>query len=778
MSVKRSSFDKTYKLILFLMPLLIGIVLILIQVTYEHQASQEKIQTEIANYKEHIKIRIMDEVYTAVYLADYYYQNHQEDYSPEQIKANIIEMLEGLHSDDVGYYFSANYSGITMIGPAKGENVYNIVDTNGLKVVQKLIERAKDGGGFVEYVMPPIENYDQVPKLSFVLPFEPYNWYIGAGVTLDQISMIEDEIRQSSKEKNRSIFLIMGISILSLMVILTFINNMIYSYVKDQINKLKNYLLASNRHDNPNLSNIRIQELADIGLHVQELIKERDQIQDEFSQQIKTLSMTSKNLEDANAALEEEVQDHEYALLRLEISEKRFEAMVHALPDAFFIINKNGVFIDCEVSDPSWLLYKKEDFLGQSIDKLLPKKLAEISLEKIQKTLETKKIQFLEYTLEENGRKYYEARFVYNASTEVFVIVRDVSPLKLAQVRNYYLKYSDPLTKLYNRRYFEEQLILLDRESSYPLGVLMIQINGLKLINNAFGYDVGDNLIKWAGSILEKETNSAACLARLGGDEFVVLFKNTSLQALEKIVKNINVCAKNTLFHHTLISFSIGKAIETGPSQRTQDIIRLAESSMYQEKIMDNRFMKEKTIEQILEHLNRKIPSEEIHGQRVGEISRALGQALNLDPESIDEFYLAGRLHDIGKITINHELLNKPTLLTQEEWQEIKLHPEGSYRIIKSVEAYGHLAKGILHHHERFDGSGYPDKLKGKEIPLISRIIAIADAFEAMTSHRPYRNKVSFEEAMAELNDQAGSQFDPDLVEIFEKHIYKNMNKL
>ena len=150
-----------------------------------------------------------------------------------------------------------------------------------------------------------------------------------------------------------------------------------------------------------------------------------------------------------------------------------------------------------------------------------------------------------------------------------------------------------------------------------------------------------------------------------------------------------------------------------------------------------------------------------------------IGKAMKLDHLTNKRLETAGLLHDIGKIAISDEVLNKEGRLTEEEYNEIKRHPESSYQILKSIDAYAGLAEDVLSHHERMDGKGYPRGLAGDEISLIARIICVADAYEAMTANRSYRNAMPKETALAELKRHAGTQFDPDIVDVFEKKVFK-----
>ncbi len=185
--------------------------------------------------------------------------------------------------------------------------------------------------------------------------------------------------------------------------------------------------------------------------------------------------------------------------------------------------------------------------------------------------------------------------------------------------------------------------------------------------------------------------------------------------------------------------------------------------------------MRYKTIEVIIKTLYEKNEREEEHSIRVGELCAQMALALDLNTININELRTVGLMHDIGKIAIDDKILDKAGPLSGSEWLEIKRHPEIGYRILSSLNEYASIAKYVLAHHERWDGKGYPKGLKGEDIPWQSRIIAVADAYDAMTSHRPYRKALSKETAISIIKRNAGTYFDPKIAKILvEKVLEEN----
>jgi len=358
---------------------------------------------------------------------------------------------------------------------------------------------------------------------------------------------------------------------------------------------------------------------------------------------------------------------------------------------------------------------------------------------------------------------------------EVVISFVDVSDEKMRQDEIIHLSNHDYLTNLNNRRFFVEKYMDLDHEPYYPLGIMMVDVNGLKIINDAFGHDAGDVALKKVAGILHKACRNEDIICRIGGDEFAIILPNVTKEELDDINETLKTESKNSEVENVLISLATGYEIKTKElTLNLDEILKSAENNMYRHKLSEGISVRNNAIKAILNTLTNKYESERIHSEKVSQLCKKMGEALGMNDEDIKELEMAGMYHDIGKISIPDAILNKPGKLTPDEFTIIKTHPEISYQILRAADEYSDLAIHALYHHERWDGKGYPTGKKGNEIPLFSRIICIIDAFEAMTAERVYKEKMSIDSAVEEIIRCSGTQFDIELARVFiEKVLHK-----
>ncbi|SHM89328.1 PAS domain S-box-containing protein/diguanylate cyclase (GGDEF) domain-containing protein [Caldanaerovirga acetigignens] len=427
--------------------------------------------------------------------------------------------------------------------------------------------------------------------------------------------------------------------------------------------------------------------------------------------------------------------------------------------------------------------WKAEEVMGKPFNEvfqLFSEKSGKKVMDPVSKVLKKGKIVGLaNHTalLTKNGRKISiadSASPIVNEKGDIYgvvVIFRDITKERAMQQKMLDLSYRDFLTGLYNRRYVEEKISQLEKENIVPVSIIMADVNGLKLANDVFGHLEGDFILKKASFVLKKGLRPGGIAARWGGDEFLVVLPNADEQFCRKFVNKIRLRCKNANSPDNdqkfQLNLALGYAVKKKSNENLRKLIQEAEEMMYKNKMAEGRSFRHAVIKALLSTLSAKSMETEEHALRIKDLCLAIGVKLGLSAAELDELSLFAMLHDIGKVGIPEHILLKPGPLSQEEWEVMKRHPEIGFRIAQNTSDLVSIAKYILHHHERWDGKGYPMGLKGKEIPLLCRILAVADAYDAMTSERPYRSPMTKDTALLEIRNNSGSQFDPKVVELF-----------
>lgn len=351
--------------------------------------------------------------------------------------------------------------------------------------------------------------------------------------------------------------------------------------------------------------------------------------------------------------------------------------------------------------------------------------------------------------------------------TGLWGAAQDITDRKHTERELLYLSNHDHLTTLYNRRYFEEALKGLDTRENLPLSIIMCDVNGLKLVNDSFGHNSGDALLNCAAKILKNACRNSDIIARIGGDEFVVVLPKTTEEETEAIANHMKELTTKEQVANVELSISFGFETKSKENQSIVEVLSNAENHMYRHKLYERSSVRSKTIDLIMNTLFEKSIREAMHSSRVSRICQAIALKMQFSKDAANQMRIAGLIHDIGKIGVDETILNKPGRLTPEERSDIERHPEIGWRILSSTIEFSELAQFVLNHHENWDGSGYPNGLKGEAIQIEARIISVADSYDAMTSERSYKKGMSQEEATNELKRCAGTQFDPKIVDVF-----------
>ncbi len=350
-------------------------------------------------------------------------------------------------------------------------------------------------------------------------------------------------------------------------------------------------------------------------------------------------------------------------------------------------------------------------------------------------------------------------------------IAADITDLKLGEEKLRYLSLHDPLTGLYNRIYFEEEMSRIEKARYETVGILACDVDGLKLVNDTLGHDQGDRLLASAARAIRDSFREGDLAARIGGDEFAVVLPNTTRSAVENACQRIQeaVDSYNVATPELPLSISVGFAVRNGSHKNLKDVFKEADNHMYRKKLYRTQSVRSTIVSTLINTLKVRDLTTEQHDDHLEKLLVRMAALVGLPESTTADLSLLAKFHDIGKVGISDAILLKEGPFTPDEWTEMKRHCEIGYRIALSAPDLVPIADWILKHHEWWNGQGYPLGIQGEEIPVECRLLAIVDAYESLTSARPYRKTFSHQEAVAELQKHAGTQFDPDLLETFLK---------
>lgn len=390
----------------------------------------------------------------------------------------------------------------------------------------------------------------------------------------------------------------------------------------------------------------------------------------------------------------------------------------------------------------------------------------------------------------------------------------------IAWILGYYVKFEtehieelknmvnrDGLTGVYNHRYFHDVLSekikeATDREEFISL--LYIDIDNFKYYNDLNGHQKGDEVLKAVAQLLSQSIRPVDIVARYGGEEFVVILLRADKQEGLIIAERIRKTVESTYIigqeNQPTGNLTVSVGLATYPDNAKDDIelIKSADDALYRAKFFNKNRVE--VYASVLDEIKKEINESETelvtsiktlisvinakdrytygHSERVVMFSRMLADKLNLSEREKKDLVYGAYMHDIGKINIPVDILNKKMPLTKEEWEHLKQHPDQGADILRTVESLQSIIPLIRHHHEKYDGTGYPLGLRGEEIPYLVRVLTVIDSFDAMTSNRPYNKHRTYEEGFAELRRCSGTQFDPNIVEIFIEAINENKEKI
>ncbi|MEN6351241.1 MAG: PAS domain S-box protein [Syntrophomonas sp.] len=467
---------------------------------------------------------------------------------------------------------------------------------------------------------------------------------------------------------------------------------------------------------------------------------------------------------------------------RLRKSEAKLRTIFENANGIIYTLSAEGEFIFVSRGWTEILGHDVDYVTGKNIEHFVHPDDVSVCREFLQNIVSTgqgrKGVEYRVKNVDGEWRWHTSSGAVAKDGSEIYYIglAVDISERKKAEEEIKYLSFHDKLTGLYNRAYFEAALGSIGANRQLPISLIIGDINGLKLINDVLGHLEGDKVLKTVADILGRSCRHEDVVARWGGDEFIILLPGCDSDKASGISERIRNACKNVNDLPIGTSLSVGLATINSIGQDINSLIKDAEDKMYRNKLLENRSARSSFLTSLQKVLWTRSHETQEHCLRMQEMAQKMGAAVELADSELDSLMLLAVLHDIGKIAIPNAILEKPGMLTPEEWDSIKKHPEIGYRIALGTPEMAPIAEAILHHHERWDGSGYPLGLKAQEIPLLSRIIAIIDAYDVMLHGRPYQECVNAETALKEIKRCAGSQFDPYLASIAVRVLNENQH--
>ncbi len=477
-----------------------------------------------------------------------------------------------------------------------------------------------------------------------------------------------------------------------------------------------------------------------------------------------------------NSSLRAELAERAKIEADLKRQQDRTRALLDAIPDLILRFSSDGILLDYKKGADMPTTPIIAEHIGKHFSEFVPPELAEKFVYFMKEASATRTTQQFEYEITtDSGAAYHRDMRVVAADDEIIGIVRDLTKRREMERELKHMSLTDQATGLHNRTYFEAELRRLAEGRYLPVGVIVCDIDGLKFINDTLGHDTGDKLIVAAAYMIAACFGSGDIVARIGGGEFGIIMPHSGPAAVSEACDRIREAVANYRETSKMpLSISVGMSVCPDEKSTLNDTFKAADRNMYREKLHSKQSGHSAIVSTLAQALEARDFVTDGHADRLQNLMERLAVAAGLPATALPDLKLLGRFHDIGKVGIPDQILFKPGRLTREEYDIMKRHCEIGYRIAQASPELAPIAEWILKHQEWWNGEGYPLGLAGEDIPLPCRILAIVDAYDAMTNDRPYRKAMPSSDAIAELLRCSGRQFDENLVELFVNIIQPN----
>jgi diguanylate cyclase (GGDEF)-like protein/PAS domain S-box-containing protein/putative nucleotidyltransferase with HDIG domain len=493
-------------------------------------------------------------------------------------------------------------------------------------------------------------------------------------------------------------------------------------------------------------------------------------------------------------------------------SEEHFRALIENTSDIITVTGDDGIIHYLSPSVERVLGYSRGELVGkQLLDYFHPDDKSGAIVRFAELVQSPESVSSIEFRFRHKDGSWRDLEAVGKSTVgnsraaSVIVNSRDITERKRAEeelrerertIRE--LSLTDELTGLYNRRRFYEALeteIYRTQRYGHPFSLAILDLDGFKPYNDNFGHSSGDRVLQSMAQTLRSSLRKVDSTFRYGGDEFTIILPATDAEKARKIVDRIRskwsqAPKPGNVVLETPLGFSAGIAQFPENAETADGLVFLGDTALYRSKkeggykttvvselgVLSTDVLDRATLDQVYAlaaTVDARDPYTYGHSKRVAALSQMIGRAIGLSTDELTNLHAAGLLHDIGKVGVPDSILTKPAKPTKDEWKLIREHSSEGARIVSHTRELAGLIPMIRHHHEWYNGSGYPDGLRGEDIPLGARIISIADAYDTMTTKRTYRDVISEEEALEELRRCSGSQFDRELVEALCRVIHK-----